>query len=174
MKQKTLKDLNQSSTMEKGSGSDANSDISRLSHSGNRQDKMDEDSFPASDAPSSYSVGRGDQKPAKAATGKAGELPADFKDNKAAQFAYGRKSEAATLHFDTSTNRLEQGNPDVGDIDLGVIDAESPVRADDNNPYTRPDSRSHNQSNDTQAVQKADRMADRAERRADVDQQNEY
>ncbi len=167
MKQKTLNDLNQSSTMEKGSGSDRNSDVSRLKHATNRQDKMEEDTFPASDASSSYSVGRGEKHAKPLDTNG---LPADFKDNKAAQFEYGRKSEASTLHFDTSTHRLEQGNPDIGDVDLGVIDADAPARKDDNDPYTKPET----SETESRAVRKADQMADRAERKADVDHQNEY
>lgn len=175
MKKKTLKDLNQSSTMEKGSGSDVNSDISRLGHATNLQDKTEEDTFPASDSPGSYSVGRG---PQHGAPLQAEGLPADFKENKSAQFAYGRKSEASTLHFDRSTNRLERGNPDVGDVDLGVIDANEPARKDDNDAYTSPTTSESSDRRDSragdQASEKADRMADRAERKADVDHQNEY
>lgn len=60
------------------------------------------------------------------------ELPKDFKINKAAQFQYGRKSQKATHHFDRTSDRLERGNPDVGKIDLGNIEADRPAEPDDN------------------------------------------
>lgn len=161
-KQKPLDILNRSASLEKGSGSDKNSDHGRLKNTENRFDKMDEDSFPASDAPSQTGrsgslgspaqVASGEMSSAKAALKESG-LPADFKDSKMAQFEYGRKSEASTLHFDTSTRRLEMGNPDIGNVDLGTID--------------------NSDESEDAAVQKADRRTDKAEKRADLDRQNE-
>jgi len=162
-KQKPLDVLNRSASMEKGSGSDKNSDHRRLHDTENRLDKMDEDSFPASDAPtqtgrsgslgSPSQVQAGEMNSSKSALDESG-LPADFKDSKTAQFEYGRKSEASTLHFDTSTRRLEMGNPDIGNVDLGTID--------------------NSDESEDKAVRASDKRADKAEKRADLDHQNEY
>ncbi len=97
----------------------------------NLQDKTVEDSFPASDPPSQtpiIGIGRANR---ETATG----LPSDFKENGAKQFEYGRRTEAKTLHFDTSTNRLRKGNPDVGEVDLGNIEADKPAQKDDDDHY---------------------------------------
>ena len=112
---------------QRGSGSDLNSDSRRLQNEENRRDKVVEDSFPASDPPStSPMTGIG------ARTKRApGELPADFKDNPVEQFKYGRRVEDATHHFDTSTHRHAVGNPDVGNVDLGTIEADKPAEPDD-------------------------------------------
>jgi hypothetical protein len=111
----------------RGSGSDLNSDTDRLENSENLRDKMDEDSFPASDSPSTSPViGVG-----SSSRRKPGALPADFKDNPVEQFKYGRRVEDATHHFDTSTHRHAIGNPDVGEVDLGTIEADQPAERDD-------------------------------------------
>lgn len=55
-----------------------------------------------------------------------------FKNSRAAQFEYGRASQHRTEHFDQSSRRLEKGNPDVGEIDLGNIEADQPAQPDDN------------------------------------------
>ncbi len=115
----------------RGSGNDANSDTRRLYDEENLQDKTNEDSFPASDPPSNTpvsGVGRTNR-----------EVPvgtkADFKENGAEQFEYGRRTAAKTLHVDPSTNRLRKGNPDVGNIDLGNIEADKKAQPDDNDHY---------------------------------------
>ena len=106
-----------------------------------RQDETDEDSFPASDPPSQSpmtGVGRTESEPEPVTQDPSG-LKSNFKDDKVAQFAYGRKSQASTQHFDTSTNRLRKGNPDVGDVDLGIIEADKPAQKDDNDHYDSAD-----------------------------------
>lgn len=113
----------------RGSGNDINSDTRRLHSDENMQDKTVEDSFPASDPPSQTPIsGVSKAKPL-------GDVPDDLKNNKVAQFEYGRKTEAKTLHFDTSTNRLNKGNPDVGDVDLGNIEADKPAQKDDDDHF---------------------------------------
>jgi hypothetical protein len=185
-KKKSLQDLNQSATMEKGSGSDRNSDQRRLQNEDNLIDKSVEDTFPASD-PVSQTGARGSQgirgDHQESSSDDSG-LPADFKDNKAAQFEYGRKSQASTQHFDTSTHRLEMGNPDVGNVDLGTIEADKPAQKDDDDLFDsadddttaedllNPEDLGHAEGSD--ATDKAGRMADRSERRADVDRQDAY
>jgi hypothetical protein len=67
------------------------------------------------------------------------KFPSDFKENGAKQFQYGRKSAQSTLHTDTSSRRLEHGNPDVGEVDLGTIEADRPAQKDDNDHYDSPD-----------------------------------
>ncbi len=111
----------------RGSGNDKNSDTRRLVSEDNMQDKTVEDSFPASDPPS--------QTPMTGAKQVRNDLPKNFKDDAQAQFEYGRRTEAKTLHFDPSTNRLNHGNPDVGDIDLGNIEADKPAQKDDDDHY---------------------------------------
>ena len=103
----------------RGSGSDLNSDTSRLSVTENFYDKENEDSFPASDPPSNS--------PLRAA-GRS--LPANFKDNPRAQFEFGRRSERSTEHVDPTSTRLERGNPDVGEVDLSTIEADKPAQPD--------------------------------------------
>lgn len=114
----------------RGSGNDANSDTRRLSDEENLLDKTNEDSFPASDPPSTSPI---------AGVGRTNrEVPVNtkkFKENGAEQFEYGRRTEAKTLHFDPSTDRLRRGNPDVGEIDLGNIEADKPAQKDDNDHY---------------------------------------
>jgi|GEM_PF-3921610 len=107
----------------RGSGNDKNSDTRRLNSDENRLDKTVEDSFPASDPPSQTPISG------------VGKLPADFKENGAAQFEYGRKTEAKTLHFESNPNRLNRGNPDIGDVDLGNIEADEPAQPDDDDHY---------------------------------------
>ena len=121
-------DRDQKKAHPRGSGNDANSDTRRLHDEENLQDKTNEDSFPASDPPSNTpvsGVGRTNR-----------EVPvgakADFKENGAEQFKYGRRTAAQTLHVDPSTNRLRRGNPDVGNVDLGNIEADKPAEPDDN------------------------------------------
>ena len=117
------------SSQSRGSGFDKNSDSTRLNDPSNLLDKAVEDSFPASDPVSASS-------PTTSLGGHgSSELPADFKENKAAQFAYGRRTEQKTLHFDTSSRRLNMGNPDIGDVDLGTIEADQPAQKDDNDHY---------------------------------------
>ena len=111
----------------RGSGNDPNSDTRRLQDEDNLLDKTVEDSFPASDAPSHTPISGVGRTNKESATG----LPSDFKENGAKQFEYGRRTEAKTLHFDTSTNRLRKGNPDVGEVDLGNIEADKPAQKDD-------------------------------------------
>jgi hypothetical protein len=59
----------------------------------------------------------------------------EFKNNPAAQFKYGRQAQHATEHFDQSSRRLDKGNPDVGEIDLGNIEADKPAEPDDNDHF---------------------------------------
>ncbi|MCM2282557.1 MAG: hypothetical protein NDI61_12005 [Bdellovibrionaceae bacterium] len=61
--------------------------------------------------------------------------PKDIKESKAAQFRYGRQSQHATEHFDRTSRRLERGNPDVGQVDLGNIEADTPAEPDDQDHY---------------------------------------
>ena len=117
------------SDQNRGSGFDKNSDESRLSNASNLLDRAEEDSFPASDPISALSPTTGMGRHSSS------ELPADFKDNKEAQFAYGRRTEQKTLHFDTSSHRLNMGNPDIGEVDLGTIEADQPAQKDDNDHY---------------------------------------
>lgn len=115
----------------RGSGKDANSDTRRLANPENLMDKQSEDSFPASDPPSTSPItGVGERR-----MDRAGSLPADFKDNKVEQFKYGRRVEQATHHFDTTSRRLERGNPDIGEVDLGTIEADKPTQPDDNDHF---------------------------------------
>lgn len=116
----------------RGSGTDINSNTERLRDPEVMQDKTEEDSFPASDPPSTSPVtGVTDDLVPRDAS----DLPEDFKDNTAAQFRYGRKSQQSTHHFDRSSRRLEHGNPDVGEIDLGTIEADKPAQPDDHDHY---------------------------------------
>jgi hypothetical protein len=115
----------------RGSGTDINSDTSRLRDEENLQDKTIEDSFPASDPPSQTPISGVGKTNREVPVG----APSDLKENGAAQFEYGRRTEAKTLHFDTSTDRLNRGNPDVGDIDLGNIEADEPAQKDDDDHY---------------------------------------
>ena len=91
-----------------------------------------EDTFPASDAPSMSSpiTGSGHK--------DVSDLPDDFKDNKQAQFEYGRRSQLKTQHFDTSSRRLTMGNPDIGEVDLGTIEADEPAQPDDHDSFDEP------------------------------------
>lgn len=113
----------------RGSGTDKLSDTERLKSPDALQDKTEEDTFPASDPPSTSpvtGVGPDTNNP---------EDVDDFKNNPKRQFQYGRKTEEATLHFDRNPHRLETGNPDVGDVDLGTIEADKPAQPDDLDPY---------------------------------------
>jgi hypothetical protein len=114
----------------RGSGHDRNSDTQRLAQDENLLDKAVEDTFPASDAPSHSPVADGSRGSAPKGEDPSG-LPSNFKDDKAAQFEYGRQSQASTQHFDTSTDRLRRGNPDIGEVDLGTIQADKPAQVDD-------------------------------------------
>ena len=58
-----------------------------------------------------------------------------FKNDPAAQFRYGRHAQHATEHFDQSSRRLDKGNPDVGEVDLGNIEADKPAEPDDKDHY---------------------------------------
>lgn len=58
-----------------------------------------------------------------------------LKNSKAAQFEYGRKAQHSTEHFDQSSRRLEKGNPDIGEVDLGNIEADKPAEPDDNDHF---------------------------------------
>ncbi|MES2856846.1 MAG: hypothetical protein V4692_13330 [Bdellovibrionota bacterium] len=62
-------------------------------------------------------------------------LSSNFKNDKAAQFEYGRKSQVSTQHFDTSDSRLRKGNPDIGEVDLGNIEANEPPQPDDGDHF---------------------------------------
>lgn len=115
----------------RGSGNDMNSDTRRLQDEDNLQDKTIEDSFPASDPPSNTPISGVGMTSKEVSPDKT----TDFKENGAKQFEYGRRTEAKTLHFDPSTDRLYKGNPDVGDVDLGTIEADKPAEKDDNSPY---------------------------------------
>jgi hypothetical protein len=113
----------------RGSGSDKNSDTRRLHSEENLLDKTNEDSFPASDPPSHTPIsGVTRARPL-------GEVPRDLKESGKAQFQYGRRVEAKTLHFEPNTNRLDKGNPDIGDVDLGNIEADQPSQRDDDDLY---------------------------------------
>lgn len=113
----------------RGSGSDKNSDTRRLRSEENLLDKTNEDSFPASDPPS--------QTPISGVTRARpiGDVPSDLKESGKAQFKYGRRTEAKTLHFEPNPNRLNKGNPDIGDVDLGNIEADKPAQRDDDDHY---------------------------------------
>jgi hypothetical protein len=127
----------------RGSGSDANSDVNRLNNPENLQDKAIEDTFPASDPPSTSmftGVGKSNDD-----TYSVSGLPPDFKDNPKAQFEYGRRSEHTTEHFDRSSRRLENGNPDIGNVDLGTIEADKPAQPDDHDHYDSADDKSRGQ-----------------------------
>jgi hypothetical protein len=134
----------------RGSGSDKNSDTSRLRDPENYQDKVEEDTFPASDPPSSSPLtGMGRTYGDTGAGGDAGVgresyteskgVPEDLKDNPKAQFLYGRRTEKKTHHFDRTSRRLERGNPDVGEVDLGTIEADRPAQPDDHDHYDTAD-----------------------------------
>lgn len=112
---------------------DSDNQSSKKDTQDRRLDSEVEDTFPASDAPSMSSpiTGSGHK--------DISDLPADFKDNKVAQFEYGRRSQAKTQHFDTSTRRLSMGNPDIGEVDLGTIEADEPAQPDDNDHYDEPE-----------------------------------
>lgn len=75
------------------------------------------------------------QRPSERETPVVGHVPKNIKDSKAAQFEYGRRSQHATEHFDRTSRRLEHGNPDVGEVDLGNIEADKPAEPDDNDHY---------------------------------------
>ncbi|MES2964753.1 MAG: hypothetical protein V4760_12745 [Bdellovibrionota bacterium] len=142
---------NETTRDQRGSGSDINSEVGRLHDDDNLQDKIDEDSFPASDPPSHSpmtGVGRteSESKPRQVHEESEREthddpsgLKANFKNDKVAQFNYGRRSQASTQHFDTSTERLRKGNPDIGEVDLGTIEADKPAQADDDDLFDSAD-----------------------------------
>ncbi len=54
-----------------------------------------------------------------------------------AQFKQGRE-QAKKLQTDPDSHRLDSGNPDIGDVDMGVIEADKPTKKDDNSPFTEP------------------------------------
>ena len=115
----------------RGSGNDLNSDSRRLRDEDNLQDKTIEDSFPASDPPSNTPISGSGRTNREVPVG----MKSDFKENGAEQFEYGRRTEAKTFNFDTSTNRLRRGNPDIGNVDLGNIEADKPAQKDDDDHY---------------------------------------
>jgi hypothetical protein len=115
----------------RGSGNDLNSDTRRLQNEDNMQDKIGEDSFPASDPPSQTPISGVGKTNREVPVG----TPSDFKENGAAQFEYGRRTEAKTLNFEPNTNRLNRGNPDVGEVDLGTIESDKPAQKDDDDHY---------------------------------------
>src|SRR4051812_6878593 len=115
----------------RGSGTDVNSDTRRLQDEENRLDKTVEDSFPASDPPSHTPISGVAKTHREVPVGAS----ANFKENGAEQFEYGRRTEAKTLHFDPSTDRLRRGNPDVGNVDLGNIEADRPADPDDDDHF---------------------------------------
>lgn len=131
----------------RGSGSDSNSDTRRLENRENLLDKTEEDTFPASDPPSMTpmtGMGRASRDKDKddqhqMTPEERAHLPNDFKENTVEQFKYGRRSEAARHHFDRSSRRLERGNPDVGEIDLGTIEADKPAQPDDHDHFDSAD-----------------------------------
>lgn len=163
-KQPTKKD-----SVARGSGSDVNSDSRRLSDADMLEDKTIEDSFPASDAPSHSPISGAGRTKSEIPS----SLPEDFKENTAAQFEYGRKSEASTLHFDRSENRLRKGNPDIGNVDLGTIEYDS---SKDETAEDQIDSKDLDRAegSDGGDAGAANRRTDRAEKRANIDRQNEY
>ena len=55
------------------------------------------------------------------------------------QFKRGRENEKKLQITDPESHRLDNGNPDIGDVDLGVIEADKPTRKDDNSPLTEPE-----------------------------------
>lgn len=63
------------------------------------------------------------------------KAPPNIKESVDAQRAYARKSQLNTQHFDTSSRRLDMGNPDVGNVDLGNIEANRPAQPDDNDHF---------------------------------------
>ena len=67
-----------------------------------------------------------------------GSVPTNLKESGAAQFQYGRESEKKLERTARNSHRLEMGNPDIGDVDLGVIEADKPAQKDDNSPLTEP------------------------------------
>ena len=125
----------------RGSGTDRNSDQDRLSDRENLLDKEVEDTFPASDPISSQSPMTG----VGHAHGSS-DLPDDFKDNPAAQFEYGRRTQEKTFHFETSTRRHQMGNPDIGEVDLGTIEDGKPSQPDDNDHFDTVDEDEGNRS----------------------------
>lgn len=63
------------------------------------------------------------------------DLGQKIKESPAAQFEYGRASQHKTERYGRGSRRLEQGNPDVGDIDLGNIESAQPTQPDDNDHF---------------------------------------
>lgn len=55
-----------------------------------------------------------------------------------AQFKQGREQAKKLQITDPNSHRLETGNPDIGDVDMGVIEADKPTKKDDNSPFTEP------------------------------------
>lgn len=64
-----------------------------------------------------------------------GDVPADLKENPRAQFEYGRRSEKKLERTARDSKRLEIGNPNIGEVDLGNIEANEPSQPDDNDHW---------------------------------------
>ncbi len=82
--------------------------------------------------------GQSSQRPSERETPIApggGDATKKIKESKIAQFEYGRRSQRATERFDRTSRRLERGNPDVGEVDLGNIEADKPAQPDDSDHY---------------------------------------
>lgn len=56
-------------------------------------------------------------------------------DNKITnEFQHGRESDKKLQRTALDSKRREHGNPDIGEVDLGNIEADKPSQPDDNDP----------------------------------------